>query len=89
MSAALQYPESFLPHQAEKEITNILPFNLNGGQVEKSATALELQQQAAIRALREELHQVYRQLEQSEVLVRNARLREQELRKELLGRKSK
>jgi hypothetical protein len=54
---------------------------------QQSPSEEELRLQTQIRALQEELRQAQRQLAQYEVLLRNARLRELELRAESLKRK--
>jgi hypothetical protein len=89
MSAAIQLVNQSLAEaepfekQAEKQFSNVSLFELAPEQRLRRAITYVTQLQAEVRTLREELARAERSVTQYEQLLRNAMLREQELRAQL------
>jgi hypothetical protein len=86
MSAAIQLinQQMIQPEAEEAQLSNVTPFEVISEQRLNRALAYISQLQAEVRTLREELARAERLLEHKEALLRNAVLREQELRAELV-----
>ncbi len=86
MSAAIQLinQQMIQPETEEAQLSNVTPFEAISEQRLNRALAYISQLQAEVRTLREELARAERLLEHKEALLRNAVLREQELRAELV-----
>ncbi len=86
MSAAIQLinQQMIQPETEETQLSNVTPFEAISEQRLNRALAYVSQLQAEVRTLREELARAERLLEHKEALLRNAVLREQELRAELV-----
>lgn len=65
----------------------VLRFDANSESHQEGVSEAERRLQAEVRALQEALHEAQRQLTQYDVLLRNAQLRERELRAEMFKRK--
>jgi hypothetical protein len=89
MSAAIQLVNQSLaevePHEKhlEKQFNNVSVFELAQEQRLRRALSYIAELQAEVRTLREELARAERSATQYEVLLRNAMIREQELRAEM------
>jgi len=93
MSAAIQLVNQALveaepfEHRLEKPHNNISLFELAHEQRLRRALGYIAELQAEVRTLREELARAERSIAQSETLLRNAMVREQELRTEVFKNK--
>jgi hypothetical protein len=90
MSAAIQLLNQPVPEtepiekQLDKQLNNVSVFEMAPEQRLRRALAYISQLQAEVRALREELVQAERSVTHYQQLLRNATLREQELRAQLV-----
>lgn len=85
MATAIYLPPP--PHAEEttkKKQYKILRFDANAEKESESPSSQELHLQEEVRTLREALHEARRQIDHYDTLLRNAQLRERELRAELL-----
>jgi uncharacterized membrane protein YccC len=88
MSAAIQLINQPITQAepAEEQLSNVTSFELAPEQRLRRALGHISQLQAEVRALREELARAERSLSHKDMLLRNAVLREQELRASLVKR---
>ncbi len=85
MRAAIYLSNPILSDESlEKKTNRVLQFEPNPEPQQEELSAAEQRLQAEVRALREALQDTQQQLTQYDVLLRNAQLRERELRAELL-----
>jgi hypothetical protein len=86
MSAAIQLVNQAISQAetADNQLSNVSSFELSPEQRLRRALGYIAQLQAEVRTLREELARSERSLGHKELLLRNAMMREQELRAELV-----